>query len=117
MKLSEIIAKYEPLGWQFEYRVWSEDSYWTFKSPRMENGAAFAYGEHPFDVSKPELLETSEEKMLEREVESFIYQVYHDKLTKQFDAIKADILRQMVICDRKKVSIPKEMNISFDLKF
>ena len=83
----------------------------------MKNGAAFAYGEHPFDVKNPELLETSEEKMLEREIQSFIYQTYNEKLTKQFDAVKADILRQMEICDSKKVPIPTEMNISFDLKF
>jgi len=114
MKLSEIIAKYEPLGWKFEFVETSLDDFWTYKSPRMSSRKGFPWVDMWSD--NPESSEIDEEEMLKSERDDCIRSTYEVKISEQFRLIKEDIIRQMKLCDERHVAIPQEFNVSFDLK-
>lgn len=108
MKLSEIIKKYEPLGWKFEEDTWL-DPYWTFKSPRLKERRGFS-----IDIELEDEVEESE--MLKMEREAFVFQEYGDKVADALEFVANDIYRQLGILDEKKINIPEEIDISFKLK-
>lgn len=112
MKLSQIITKYEPLGWTFAYDD-SLDGYWTFKSPRMKYRRGLK--ENKFGLSNPEEYEVSEDGLLAHERECYVRETYQTKILEKFGAIKEDIIRQMILVDEKNIPIPQEFNVSFDL--
>ena len=72
MKLSEIITKYEPLGWKFDYKSGSIEGYWTFQSSRMERPRGFK--EHAFNNSDATTYEIDEDGMLDSESLVFAYE-------------------------------------------
>lgn len=113
MKLSEIIAKYEPLGWKFKYETTHLDDFWSYQSPRLIQGHGF-----PWDIphrENPEEVEIDEEKMLKDERHIYIYKTYNDKIANGLFAVKTDILRNLEILDEGKKEIPDEVKISFGL--
>lgn len=114
MKLSELIKKYEPLGWTFEYTKTSLDDFWTFKSPRMNDRRGFK--EHRFGGENDFDQEFNEEKMLEYERNYYIFNTYSTKIVKGFDSVIKDIFRQLEILDKHKAEIPNEIKVEFTLK-
>ena len=120
MKLSEIKAKYEPLGWEFNSGDCHVGCWWEFKSPRLKDYTHFGnsmdreseiYGEK--NILK---IEIDEEKLLEREAEAFAHQQHFNKVRIGLGHVEKDIMRQITLLAKKNIDIPATLDVSFSIK-